>query len=155
MKRYGKAFWTTMLWHQNKWHLHGVTVHTLKVMYHVIKKGRLDLLPAALLHDIAKPITAYHDADDIKGGCKDYSFTNHEELSYRIIKNWPNWLISDYNKNIVRYHYHIRGMHKAKLKNKIGKYNRYKRDWDRLDLDFKKDLGVFLACDDLGKKKGW
>lgn len=155
MKRYGKAFWKTLFWHQNKWHAHGVAVHTLKVMYHLAKKGRYDLLGAGLLHDIAKPLTAYHDKEDIENGCKDYSFTNHEELSYRIIKNWPVWLVSEKTKNIVRYHYHIRGMHKAKLKNNLGKYNRYKRDWDKLSLDFKKDLGVFLACDDLGKKRGF
>ena len=154
MKRYKKAFWKTLFWHQNKWHAHGVAVHTLKVMYHCAKKGRFDLLGAALLHDIAKPLSAYHDDEDIKTGCKDYSFTNHEELSYQLIKKWPKWLVSDKTKNIVRYHYHIRGMKKAKEKGQIGKYNRYKREWDKLDEKTKKDLGVFLACDDLGKKKG-
>jgi len=150
MKRINKLFFKTLFWHQNKWHRHGVLVHTLKVMYHVAKAGRLDLLPAAMLHDIAKPLTAYHDKEDIEGGCVDASFTNHEELSYHIIKDW-NW-ISNKTKNIVRYHYHIRGMHKAKVKGNIGKYNRYKRGFDKLHPRMKYDLAFFLKCDDKGKK---
>jgi len=147
--RYNKAFWKTLFWHQNKWHKHGVFVHTLKVAYHVAKMGRFDLIPAALLHDIAKPLTAYHDKEDIAGGCKDYSFTNHEELSYHLIKNWP---VSDKTKNIVRYHYHIRGMHKARAKGNLGKLNRYKRGWNKLTPRLKDDLGLFLKCDDKAKK---
>jgi hypothetical protein len=150
MKRYGKAFWKSLFWHQNKWHRHGVLIHTLKVVYHVAKVKRYDLIPAAVLHDVAKPLTAYHDAEDIEGGSVDYSFTNHEELSYRIIKNIP-W-VSDYTKNIVRYHYHIRGMFKARQKGQAGKLHRYKREWKKLTPEFKNDLAVFLKADDLAKK---
>ena len=144
-----KPFLKTLFWHQNKWHAHGVLGHTLKVMWVLTKKGRLDLLPAALLHDIAKPYTAYHDKEDIAGGCKDYSFTNHEELGYHIVKDWK-W-IGKRTKDIIRYHYHIRGMKKAKERGLIGKYNRYKRGWDKLPTNMKVDLGVFLKADDLGK----
>jgi len=152
MKRFKKPFFKTLFWHQNKWHKHGVAVHTLKVMYHVAKMGRWDLVPAALFHDVAKPVTAYHDENDIKNGCVDYSFTNHEELGYHIIKNWPNWIINEHNKNVIRYHYHIRGMNKARKRKNINKLNRYKRGWAKLTDDFKKDLAVFLKADDLAKK---
>ena len=152
MKRYRKPFFKTLFWHQNKWHKHGVLIHTMKVCYHLIKKGRYDLLSAGLFHDIGKPLVAYHDKEDIEGGCKDFSFTSHEEISYHIVKNYPSWLISDYNKDIIRYHYHIRGMKKAKERGQIGKYNKYLREWDRLTPEFRKDLVDFLVCDDKGKK---
>jgi len=148
--RYKKPFFKSLFWHQNKWHRHGVLVHTLKVMYHVAKAGRFDLLAAAMLHDIAKPLTAYHDAEDIKEGSKDYSFTNHEELSYYLIKDWK-W-ITKKTKDVVRYHYHIRGMAKAKEKGKVGKYNRYKREFIKLHPRLKYDLAFFMKCDDKGKK---
>ena len=32
-----KAFWETLLFKQNKWHRHGVLIHTLKVVYQVLK----------------------------------------------------------------------------------------------------------------------
>jgi len=150
--RFKKPFWVTLFWHQIKWHRHGTFIHTLKVAYHVAKVGRWDLVPAALLHDIGKPITAYHDADDIAGGCVDYSFTLHEEIGYRLIEKLPEWLVSDYTKNVVRYHYHIRGMHKARKKGNTGRYNRMKRDWVGFDDNFKKDLALFLKADDLAKK---
>ena len=146
LKRYKRPFWTTLFWHQNEHHKHGVLVHTLKVTYHLIKKGRWDLVPAGLLHDLGKPFTAHKKTEDI--GTPHFSFTNHEEASYHLIKNWK---ISDYTKNIVRWHYLIRAMNKEKKRNP-KKYKRLKRVWDGLDDNFKKDLGVFLACDDLGKK---
>lgn len=103
---------------------------------------------AGLLHDISKPICAYQDEKDKITG--EYSFTNHEEISYQMIKNWN--FISDYSKNLVRYHYLIRGMINAKNKNQIGKYNRMKRKYDKLDNKFIKDLKLFLIYDDLAKK---
>jgi len=150
MKRYGKAFWTTLFWKQNKWHKHSVLGHTLKVTWELIKIKRYDLVLAGILHDIGKPLSAYQDDKDKITG--EYSFTNHEEFSWHLIKN-INW-ISDYTKDIVRYHYLIRGMKKAKEKGKFAKYRRLRKIWDTLDTGFKKDLGVFLKCDDLGKK-GW
>ncbi len=150
MKRIDKAFFCTMFIKQNKHHKHSVLGHTVKVMYHLLKKGRVDMLLAGMLHDIAKPIAAYQDKEDIITG--EYSFTNHEVFGWYLIKDLPTWLVSDYTKNIVRYHYLIRGMHKAKLKDNLPKYRRLKRIWDKLTPEFKADLGVFMACDDLGKK---
>ena len=78
-----------------------------------------------------------------------YSFHNHEELSYQIIKNWK---ISTYTKNLVRYHYLIRGMEKAKERNQMGKYKRMKRSYDKLDSSFINELELFMKFDDLAKK---
>lgn len=150
MKRYKKAFWITAFIKQNKYHNYSVLGHTLKVTWELIKVNRWDLVPAALLHDIAKPLSAYQDEKDLITG--DYSFTNHEAFGYHLIKNWPKWIVSDYTKKVVRWHYLIRGMHKAKLKGDFAKYNRQRKVWDKLDKDFKLDLGVFLKADDKGKK---
>ena len=147
-----KAFWTTMLWHQNKHHKHSVIVHTLKVTYHLLRKGHYKMLMAGLLHDWGKPISAYQDEKDIREGGVDYSFTNHEELGYHMIKNWPTWLVSDYTKELVRHHYLIRAMGKARKKCDLHKLLRLKRTWNKLDDNFKEDLAKFLVCDDLGKK---
>lgn len=150
MNRYGKAFWITLLVKQNKYHTHSVLGHTFKVVYHLIKKGRYDMVMAGFLHDIAKPLAAYQDDGDKITG--EYSFTNHEAMGYHVIKNWP---VAKRTKDLVRYHYLIRGMYKAKQKGKLNKYKRQKRLWDSLDDTMRADLGVFLACDDLGKKKGF
>lgn len=149
MKRLDKAFFVTMFIKQNKHHAHSVLGHTVKVTWELIKKGRWDLVPAGILHDIAKPLSAYQDARDIEEGLGFYSFTNHEVFGYHMIKNWP---ISDYTKNIVRYHYLIRGMHKARLRDNQPKLRRLKRIWNKLDDDFKDDLAAFMVADDLGKK---
>ena len=149
-----KAFLTTMFIKQNKYHAHSVIGHTIKVAYELAKKGRWDLVPAGILHDIAKPLSAHQDEKDIVEGLGYFSFTNHEIFGYHVIKNWPSWLVSDYTKNIVRHHYLIRGMHKSKKKGNYAKYRRLRRIWDKLDDDFKADLGVFMAADDAGKK-GW
>lgn len=106
------------------------------------------MLLAGLLHDIGKPYVAYQDEKDKITG--EYSFHNHEEVSYHLIKNWP---ISTYTKKLVRYHYLIRGMKKAKEKNQLSKYRRLKRIYTNLDSNFIKDLKIFLHCDDLGKQK--
>ncbi len=148
MRRYGKAFWMTLLVKQNKHHKHNVFVHTLKVAYHIAKAGRWDLVAAALLHDIAKPFSAYQDDEDKLTG--EYSFTNHEAMGHYLIKDWK--FISDKTKDIVRYHYLIRGMHKAKKKGNINKYNRLKRLWDGLTDTMRKDLSIFMTADDKGKK---
>lgn len=152
MKRVNKDFFTAMFIKQNKYHAHSVLGHTVKVAYHLIRKGRWDLVPAGILHDIAKPLSAYQDADDIAEGKGYLSFTNHEVFGYHILKDCPSWLISDYTKNIVRHHYLIRGMYKAKKKGNYAKYRRLRRIWDKLDKTFKADLGTFMAADDEGKK---
>ncbi len=146
LKRFRKAFWVTTFLHQNKHHKHGVIGHTLKVTYHLARKGHWKMVPAGLLHDLSKPLSAYKKPEDM--GTKDYSFTAHEAYGYHIIKNWP---VSDYTKDLVRYHYLIRGLKKERHRNP-AKYKRLRRIWDNLDLEFKKDLAKFLVCDDLGKK---
>lgn len=142
-----KNFLTTLFVKQNKWHNHSVLMHTLKVTYECIKGKDYRFITAGLLHDIGKPFSAYQDEKDILSGT--YSFTNHEELSYMIIKNWP--FVSDYTKKMVRYHYIIRDMQKCKEKGKFARYNRLHKIWDKFDNDFKKELGRFMKYDDLGK----
>jgi predicted HD phosphohydrolase len=134
---------------QNKWHQHGVLVHTLRVTYHTIKRGNYSFIAAALLHDIGKPSTAFvKDAEDEEYG--EYSFTDHEERSYQIIKNWP--FISEHTKNLVRYHYLIRDIEKSK-KEDLPRYAKKQEIWESLDDETKEDLAEFLICDDLGKGK--
>ncbi len=134
---------------QNEWHQHGVFLHTLRVTYYTIKAKDFKLVPAALLHDIGKPFSAFKkDEDDIVYG--EYSFTDHEEVSYQIIKKWP--FISEYTKNIVRYHYLIRDIKKSKKEN----YKRYeikKSTWESLNDEIHEELERFLLYDDLGKGK--
>lgn len=151
MKRYKKAFWMTLFVKQNKWHKHSVLVHTLKVTWFLILHKKYDMIMAGLLHDVAKPLSAIQDDRDKEVG--DYSFTNHEAMGYHVIKKWP--FISERTKTLVRYHYLMRGMYLAEKRGQIGKYNRQKRIWDKLDDKMKKDLSDFLYCDDLGKDEGW
>ena len=151
MRGHNKSFWTTLLFKQNRYHKYGILLHTLAVTSHTLKNKEYKMIPAAILHDIGKAYVSYHDSDDIKGGCKEYSFKNHEEVGYRIIKDWPTWLVSDYTKDLIRYHYLIRAIGKEKIRNP-RKYRRLKRTWDRLDIGFRDDLKRFLVYDDLGKK---
>ncbi len=145
--RYGKAFWITLFWKQNRYHKSGIIGHTIKVTLNLIRQGRYDLVPAGILHDIGKSFSAYQDEEDILTG--EYSFTNHEAFGYHIIKNWS---VSDHTKDIVRWHYLLRGMSKAKEKGEYSKYRRQRKVWDKLPLGFKEDLRVFMKADDKGKK---
>lgn len=134
---------------QNEWHQHGVLVHTLRVMYYTLKAGEFKMLMAALLHDVGKPFSAFvKDADDVEYG--EYSFTDHEERSYQIIKEWP--FISEYTKNLVRYHYLIRDIKKSATEN-IARHEQKKKIWDTLDAKMHEDLQMFLGFDDAGKGK--
>ena len=121
-------------------------MHTLKVVYHIIKNKDFKLLPAGFLHDIGKPFVAYQDEEDILTG--EWSFTDHEEKSYQIIKNWK--FISEYTKQIVRYHYLIRDIKKHKTKDPKRSEEKQKI-WDSLDKDMHEDLERFIKYDDLGK----
>jgi len=143
-----KEFFITLFIKQNKWHRYSVLIHTLALVYHAIRAKQYKMIAAGLLHDISKPIVAYQDEKDKRTG--EYSFTNHEEISYQLIKNLP--FISGYTKNLVRYHYLIRGKQKAKEKGQVGRYNRLKCSSDRLDENFLKDLSIFFKFDDLAKK---
>lgn len=142
-----KEFFITLFIKQNNWHKYGVLLHTLALFFHVIKNKKYDMLLASLLHDIGKPYIAFQDDKDKV--TNEYSFHNHEEISYFLIKNWP---ISSYTKNLVRYHYLIRAMQKAKEKRKIDKYKRLNRIYTNLDLEFKKKLSIFMQLDDKAKK---
>jgi len=144
-----KPFLKSLFFTQNKYHQHGVLVHTLRVLYNVLKNKDYRFVAAALLHDIGKPSTAFKkDEEDIE--FDEYSFTDHEERSYQIIKNWP--FVSDFTKQIVRYHYLIRDIKKSKTEDLV-RYAQKRDIWDSLDEKLKDDLHEFLVYDDLGKGK--
>ena len=147
---YNYNFWKSLLFRQNDHHRYGVFRHTMMVVYHLLKMEQYKMLAAGLLHDLGKPYTAKADAKDIARGRGELSFTNHEEISYKIIKNWS--FISEYTKQIVRHHYLIRGMSKAKQKGEKAKYRRVKRVWDSLPQEIKDDLAIFLQADDKAKR---
>ncbi|HIQ28241.1 MAG TPA: HD domain-containing protein [Sulfurovum sp.] len=147
---YSYNFWKSLLFRQNDHHRYGVFRHTVMVAYHLLREKQYKLILASLMHDFGKPLTAKPDNDDIARGNGELSFRNHEAISYLVIKNWR--FVSDYSKEIVRHHYLIRGMGKAKKKNEMPKYRRLKRTWDGLSDEMKKDLAVFLKADDLAKK---
>ncbi len=152
---FSKPFLKSLFFTQNKWHQHGVFLHTLRVVYHTLKAKDFRLVCGALLHDIGKPFCAYikdnednEDNEDKKYG--EYSFTDHEEVGYQIIKNW--FFISEYTKKIVRYHYLIRDIKKSKIED-IKRYEIKKAIWESLDDELKEELERFLIYDDLGKGK--
>lgn len=145
---FSKPFLMTLFFIQNNWHQHGVLLHTLRVTYYCIKNKEFKLFATALLHDIGKPFVAYQKSEDIEYG--EYSFTDHEEKSYELIKNW--FFISDYTKDMVRYHYLIRDIKKSK-KEDLPRYAVKKDIWDSLSDEMKDDLKRFLYYDDLGKGK--
>ncbi len=145
---FSKPYLRSLFFIQNNWHQHGVLIHTLRVAYYCLKNKEYKLLAAALLHDIGKPSVAYQKSEDIEHG--EYSFTDHEEKSYQIIKNW--FFVSDYTKEIVRYHYLIRDIQKSK-KEDLSRYALKKDIWDTLDEEIQEDLKRFLHYDDLGKGK--
>ena len=143
-----KTFWITLLLKQNKYHKYGVLLHTLRVTYGAIKNKDYKFIAAGLFHDVAKPFVAYQKLEDIE--VDEYSFTNHEEISYQIIKNW--FFLSDYTKQIIRYHYILRDIKKCKKKNNYKRLSRLQRAFDKLDPTFIKDLEQFLIYDDYGKE---
>jgi len=148
-KIFSKPFLDSLFFTQNKWHQHGVLVHTLRVLYNVIKGGDYKFIPAAILHDIGKPFSAFKK-DEEDWEYDEWSFTDHEERSYQIIKNWP--FISEYTKKIVRYHYLIRDIKKSKTEN-LERFAQKSAIWEKLDGAMQEDLRRFLAYDDAGKGK--
>lgn len=143
-----KAFLTTLFIKQNRWHKHSVLGHTLKVTFHAIKSGQFRFIVPALLHDIGKPFVAHqrNPKDKLNGH---YSFTNHEEMSWHIIKDWP--FISEWTKNVVRHHYLIRDMYLSKEKGLVARGRRVGKRWEKVDPELKRDLEYFLFLDDAGK----
>jgi predicted HD phosphohydrolase len=146
-KPYSKIFLETLFIKQNKWHKYGVLLHTLKVFYAVLKAKDYKFIGAALFHDLGKPIVAYRDDEDVITG--EYSFTDHEEKSYQIVKNW--FFLSEWTKLIIRYHYLIRDLKNSKRKGNHQRLARLEKSWETLDDKFIKDLHIFLAYDDYGK----
>ncbi len=148
-KIWSRAFLSSLFIRQNKWHQHGVLVHTLRVTYYCIKAGEYKMIAAGLLHDIGKPFTAFKkDKEDFE--FHEWSFTDHEERSYQIIKNWP--FVSEYTKQLVRYHYLIRDIKKSKKEN-LERFAHKSAIWDTLDEELQADLYRFLEYDDQGKGK--
>ena len=146
---FSKAFLSSLFLVQNKWHQHGVLMHTLRVTYHCLKGGDFGFFAAGILHDIGKPFSAFKkDEEDFE--FHEWSFTDHEERSYQIIKNWP--FICEHTKLLVRYHYLIRDIKKSK-KEDPQRYKRKKDIWDSLETSMHKDLERFLVYDDRGKGK--
>ncbi len=141
-----KPFFKTLFWKQNKHHRHGVFLHTMRVAYYALINGDLKMLPAAFLHDVGKPLVAYQKEEDI--ALNEYSFTDHEEKSYEVIKNWS--FVSDYTKLLVRYHYLIRDMSKHQVKDP-KRYEEKYEIWKDLTPGMQQDLSTFLKYDDLGK----
>jgi len=147
---YSKNFWKSLLYRQNDHHRYGTFRHSMMVVYHLVKAGNYQMAMAGVLHDIGKPLVAKPDAKDIERGRGELSFTNHEELSYQIIKEWS--FIGDHTKQLVRHHYLIRGIVKAKQKGQFAKHRRLQRVWNSLSAEMKDDLAIFLKADDLAKK---
>jgi len=145
---FSKIFWITLLIKQNEYHRYGVLLHTLKVLFGVLKAKDFRFVAAALFHDIGKPFVAYQDEDDILVG--EYSFTDHEEKSYQIVKKW--FFLSDYTKEIIRYHYIIRDIKNSKKKGNFSRLVRLEESYSKLDNAFIKDLETFLIYDDYGKR---
>jgi len=145
---FSKIFWITLLFKQNKYHKYGVLIHTLKVVLGVLKAKDFKFLAAALLHDIGKPFVAYQDKEDIL--VDEYSFTDHEERSYQMVKNW--FILSDWTKNVIRYHYIIRDIQNSKRKGLFERLERLETAYATLDAVFIKDLKKFLIYDDYGKQ---
>jgi predicted HD phosphohydrolase len=144
-----KPFLTSLFIKQNRWHKHSVLGHTLSVTFHAIKSGQFRFIVPALLHDIGKPFVAHQrNPKDVVSGT--YSFTNHEEMSWHIIKNCP--FISDWTKDIIRHHYLLRDMYLSEQKGLVARGRRVTRRWEKLTPELKKDLEIFLAIDDAGKK---
>lgn len=143
-----KPFFVTLFLRQNKYHKYGVLLHTIGVFINLLKAKEYKMLPAALLHDIGKPLIAHQTKEDILNN--EYSFHNHEEISYKIIRNWN---ISTYTKNLVRYHYLLRNLEKTLQKKQISKHNRLKKIYNKLDKNFIKDLKTFMIFDDIAKTK--
>jgi len=146
-KIFSKIFWITLLFKQNKWHKHGVLIHTFKVLFGVLKAKDYRFIAVALFHDIGKPFVAYQDDEDKITG--EYSFTDHEEKSYQIVKNW--FFLSSWTKKVIRYHYIIRDIKNSKRKGLIKRLERLEKSWEQLDENFIKDLEQFLIYDDYGK----
>ncbi len=145
---YSKAFWETLILKQNKWHRHGVLIHTLKVVYQVLKAKDYRFLATAFFHDLGKPIVAFRDEEDMI--TQEYSFRDHEEKSYLIVKNWP--ILSSWSKDMIRFHYLIRDRINSKKKGHLTRLAKLDAAWDKLSPEFIKDLELFLIYDDKGKK---
>ena len=149
MKRLNTSFALSLLWKQNKHHNHGVLVHTLLVMFEILKNKDFKMLAAGALHDIGKPFAVRQDEEDLKSENLSFSFTNHEEFSYQLIKDLP--FISDYTKELVRYHYLLRDLELSERRGKVEHLKVLNRKLSKLPKSFIEDLKTFQKYDDAGK----
>jgi CRISPR/Cas system-associated endonuclease Cas3-HD len=124
-------------------------LHTLRVVFYILKAGDFRMLAAGFLHDVGKPSTAFKK-DEEDEEFHEWSFTDHEERSYEMIKDCS--FVSEYTKKLVRYHYLIRDIKKSK-KEDLERYVQKQAIWDTLDEEMKMDLKIFLTHDDAGKGK--
>lgn len=130
-------------------------MHTLKVFWLALV-SESKFCAAALFHDIGKPLVATLDEDGY-----DYSFTNHEERSYQIVKNWP--FISEFTKDLIRHHYITRRIERDSERLKEGKnssngdlvtqegINEMIKTYNSFSREFKMDLKKFKVLDDKAK----
>lgn len=147
--KFWKNFFISLFIKQNHWHTSSVFGHTLKVMFVTLKHRDYKYFIPAFYHDFGKPFTATQDESDIQFGT--YSFPDHEEKSFQIIKEWP--FLSDWTKTIVRYHYLIRDIDKSLRKGKIERHNEKKAIFESLSDELKEELQIFMNYDDEGKKR--
>lgn len=151
-----RKFFITLFIRQNRHHKHSVLIHTLKVFWYALLSCKFKFISAALLHDIGKPFVA-----TLKKDGYNYSFTNHEEKSYQIIKWCP--FISNYTKKLVRYHYLRRRIVKDGIRLEEGRNSsngdlitkesvkKLTETYNALPIKFQKDLRMFLKLDDKAK----
>lgn len=144
-----KEFFITSFWKQNKWHRHGVFIHTVRLIYQCIINRKYSYIPAAILHDIGKPIIAHQTEKDKIN--KEYSFTNHEEISYRMICKYS--FISNFTKYLVRYHYIHRAIDKSLRKGNFKKYARLEKKYKKINPILISHLQTFQELDDIAKGK--
>ena len=142
-----RPFLTTMFITQNNHHRFSVLGHTISVAYHCLINKQFKMIPAAILHDIGKPLVAFQDDEDKETG--QFSFPFHEEISYAVIKKMP--FISDYTKRLVRHHFLLRGMDIDERKGRANRFRMRKRRFEKLDKAFIEDLKIFQIMDDKAK----
>ena len=53
MKTNFKFLLITLFWKQNKWHKHSILIHTLKVLYYVLKNKDYKFILPALLNNLS------------------------------------------------------------------------------------------------------
>jgi hypothetical protein len=134
-----KKFWHTLLFKQNNQYPYGIIIYNIKTLWNILKNKDYRFIPVALLHTIGKPFAAYQTQKDIIN--KEYSFTDHEEVSYQIIQNYS--FINQWTKDMVRYHNLLNIINTNEQNNASHKNQHYKKIHWELDDSFIDDLKQF------------